>query len=425
MRVLVVGAGGREHALAWKIAASPLVEAVYAAPGNPGIARHARCLPIPVDAHEALVAAAERERIDFAVVGPEVPLVAGLADRIAARGITALGPSRAAAAIEGSKAFAKALMARHGIPTARFETFTDPAAARAFCRRLGAPVVVKADGLAAGKGVVVCTSLAEADDAIAGAMERRVFGAAGATVVVEERLEGDELSFFVLVSDTQVRPLAAARDHKPVFDDDRGPNTGGMGAYSPVEDVSAATEARIMDEIVTPTVRALAGEGAPYRGVLFVGLMLTKDGPRVIEFNCRWGDPECQALMVRADVDVVPLLLAAARGEALPPVPEWGKQAAVSVAVASGGYPGTYRTGLRIEGIEAAESVAGVQVFHAGTAAGPDGVVTAGGRVLTVTAAGVDLRAAIDRAYDAVDRLHFDGMHVRRDIGRRPLRRPL
>jgi phosphoribosylamine--glycine ligase len=423
VRVLLVGGGSREHALAWKIAASPLVDALFAAPGNPGIARHARCLPIGVDDADALVAAAERERIDFTVVGPEAPLVAGLADRFAARGLTALGPSRAAAAIEGSKTFAKALMARHGIPTARFETFTDPAAACAFCRRLGAPVVVKADGLTAGKGVTVCATLAEADQAIAACMERRAFGGAGATVVIEECLEGDELSFFALVSDEQARGLAAARDHKRVFDDDRGPNTGGMGAYSPVDDVDAATERLIMDEIVVPTVRALAREGAPYRGVLYAGLMLTAEGPKVIEFNCRFGDPECQALMVRTDVDIVPLLLAAARGAPLPPVPVWGKRAAVCVAVASGGYPGEYRTGLRIDGVSAAASVDGVQVFHAGTAERDGVLVTAGGRVLAVTAAAADLGTAVARAYEAVGRVRFDGMHYRRDIGRRPVRR--
>ncbi|MBI4637403.1 MAG: phosphoribosylamine--glycine ligase [Candidatus Rokubacteria bacterium] len=422
MKVLLVGGGGREHTLAWKIAQSPLVEVLYAAPGNPGIERHAKCLPLRADALDDLAAFAVAERVDLTVVGPEAPLVAGLADRLAAHGLVVFGPSARAAALEGSKAFAKDLMARHGVPTARFRVFDDPHAARRHCQALGAPLVVKADGLAAGKGAIVCRTLDEADDAVAACMERRVFGAAGARVIVEEFLRGEEVSFFALSNGRDAIPLAAAQDHKTVFDDDRGPNTGGMGAYSPVPRVDEAGERALMETIVRPTIRALAREGAPYRGVLFVGLMLTAEGPKVVEFNCRFGDPECQAILPRAQEDLVPLLAAAARGEDLPARTAWRPDAAVCVALASGGYPGEYRTGLPIEGIEAAESVPGVHVFHAGTARRDARLVTAGGRVLGVTAVAPEIRGAIAAAYAAIARIRFEGMHYRRDIGRKGLK---
>jgi len=420
MKVLLVGGGGREHALAWHIARSPLVDVLYAAPGNPGIARHARCLPTSVDDHEAIVRFAEAERIDLTIVGPEVPLVGGLWDRLAAHGLVALGPSAKAAMIEGSKAFAKALMSRHGIPTAAFATFDDAARARAYCRELGPPLVVKADGLAAGKGAIVCPTLAAADEAIALCMERRSFGVAGATVVIEEFLRGEEVSFFAVANGSDVVPLAVAQDHKTIFDDDRGPNTGGMGAYGPVARVDGMLTRRIMETIVTPTIRALGAEGAPYRGVLFVGLMLAADGPKVIEFNCRFGDPECQVILAAADGDVVPLLLAAARGERLPEPGGAGRHA-VCVTLASGGYPGPYPTGLPIDGIDAAEAREGVRVFHAGTAERNGKLVTAGGRVLGVTATAADLATAVARAYAAVGDVTFEGMHFRRDIGRKGL----
>jgi phosphoribosylamine--glycine ligase len=422
MKVLLVGGGGREHALAWRIASSPLVEVLHVAPGNPGIARHARCLPIRADDHEAIVDFAARERIDLTIVGPEVPLVAGLWDGLAARGLVALGPSAKAAAIEGSKAFAKDLMSRHGIPTAAFATFDDPGRARAYCRKLGLPVVVKADGLAAGKGAIVCQTRAQAEEAIALCMERRAFGPAGATVVIEEFLRGEEVSFFAVANGTDVVPLAVAQDHKTVFDEDRGPNTGGMGAYSPVGRVDAALARRIMETIVTPAIRALAAEGAPYRGVLFAGLMLTDEGPKVIEFNCRFGDPECQAILAAADADPLPLLLAAARGETLPAPRAAAGGHAVCVTLASGGYPGTYRTGVPIDGIDAAEARQGVRVFHAGTAERNGKLVTAGGRVLGVTATAADLGDAVARVYAAIADISFEGMHFRRDIGRRGLR---
>jgi phosphoribosylamine--glycine ligase len=422
MKVLLVGGGGREHALAWKISRSPVVEALFAAPGNPGIARHATCVDIGVDAHDDLVAFARRERIDLTVVGPEVPLVAGIADRFVAAGLTVFGPSARAAAIEGSKVFAKTLMGRAGIPTAKFATFDQPADARRFCREVGAPLVVKTDGLAAGKGAIVCRTLAEADTAIADCMERRVFGPSGGRVVVEEFMAGREVSFFVLANGNDAMPLAAAEDHKTIFDGDRGPNTGGMGCYSPVPAFDDAFEKRVMDTIVRPTLSALAREGAPYRGVLYAGLMLTSQGPKVVEFNCRFGDPECQALVVRAPGDLVPLFLAAARGEAWPAEPPWPSATSVCVCVASGGYPGSYATGLPIRGVEAAESMQDVQVFHAGTAMREGRLVTAGGRVLGVTAVADDLERARATAYAAVREISFDGMHYRTDIGRRGAR---
>ena len=419
MKILIVGGGGREHALVWKVAQSPLVDAVFAAPGNPGIARHAACVEIGVDAHDDLVGFARRERIDLTVVGPEMPLVAGLADKLVDAGLTVFGPSAHAAAIEGSKVFAKRLMSRAGVPTARFATFDQPADARRYCRDLGAPLVVKADGLAAGKGAIVCHTLEEADAAIAECMERRAFGLSGARIVIEEFMLGQEVSFFVLANGSDALPLAAAEDHKTVFDGDRGPNTGGMGCYSPVASFDEGVEKRVMETIVRPTLAELAREGAPYRGVLYVGLMLTADGPKVVEYNCRFGDPECQALVVRAPGDLVPLLLASARGDAWPPPVSWSARASVCVCLASGGYPGKYPTGLPIRGVDAAEAKHGVQVFHAGTTTRGGQLATAGGRVLGVTAAAETLERAIATAYAAIGEISFDGIHYRTDIGRR------
>ena len=418
MNVLLVGGGGREHALAWKLARSPRLTRLVAAPGNPGIGRHAECVALSVDDHDGLVRLAEKERPDLVVVGPEGPLVAGLADRLGAAGFAVFGPRASAAAIEGSKVFAKTLMARHGIPTARFDTFDDAARARRFARDLGAPLVVKTDGLAAGKGAIVCPTLAEADDAIGACLERREFGGSGARVVIEEFLVGEEVSFFALVSGRSAMALAAAQDHKSVFDGDRGPNTGGMGAFSPVTVFDAATQARVMTTLVRPTIAALADEGAPYSGVLFVQLMLTTDGPKIVEFNCRFGDPECQALLAPMDADLLPMLVAVAEGT-LPAPAAASSRAAVCVTLASGGYPGKYATGAPITGIEEAEAITGVEVFHAGTARRDGRLVTAGGRVLGVTAVGADLPRAIEAAYEAVGRIRFEGMHFRRDIGRR------
>jgi phosphoribosylamine---glycine ligase len=417
VNVLLVGGGGREHALAWKIAQSPRLTHLVAAPGNPGIARHATCASVGVDDFDGLLRLAERERIDLVVVGPEAPLVAGLADRLRDKGLAVFGPGARAAALEGSKAFAKELMSRQGIPTARYRAVTELEAGRGYCRELGAPLVVKADGLAAGKGAIVCRTLAEADDALARCLERREFGAAGATVVIEEFLLGEEASFFAICNGSTGVALAAAQDHKTVFDGDRGPNTGGMGAFTPVPSLDRATHERIMHTIVEPTLAAVARAAAPYRGVLFVGLMLTADGPKVIEYNARFGDPECQAIMAAMDGDLLPALAAAAHGEGLR-APAPSTRAAVAVVLASGGYPGTYQVGAPIEGVDAAEAT-GAVVFHAGTAQRDGRLVTAGGRVLGVTAVGDDLGSAVEAAYEAVGRIRFEGMHFRRDIGRR------
>jgi phosphoribosylamine--glycine ligase len=424
--VLLVGGGGREHALAWKIAQSPALDELIAAPGNPGIARHARCLPIKDDQVDALVAAARRERVDLVVIGPELPLSLGLADRLREAGLAVFGPGQAAARLESSKAFAKDLMARHGIPTARFGVFDAAAPARAYCRELGAPLVVKADGLAAGKGVMVCRTLAEAEQALAACFEAGAFGAAGRRVVVEEFMVGEEASFFALCDGRDVLPLAAAQDHKTIFDDDQGPNTGGMGAYSPAPIVDAAMAERVLATIVRPTFAGLAAEGMPYVGVLYVGLMIGAAGPRVVEFNARFGDPECQVILPRLEDDLLPLLDAAARGKGLPAEVRWRADTAVCVVLASGGYPGSYATGVPIEGLDQAGGLAGdvdVNVFHAGTARRDGRLVTAGGRVLGVQAAGAGPRAAIERAYAAAARVRFEGAQYRRDIGRRAVAR--
>ena len=421
--VLLIGGGGREHALAWKLAQSPGLGRLIAAPGNPGIAAHARCVPVKDTAIDGLVALALQERPDLVVVGPEMPLALGLADRMRAAGFAVFGGGAAAARLESSKAFAKDLMARHRIPTARFGTFREAVAARAFCREMGAPLVVKADGLAAGKGVLICRSLEEADAALAQCLEARAFGDSGLTVVVEEFLEGEEASFFALSDGTTVLPLGAAQDHKTVWDGDRGPNTGGMGAYSPAPVMDPAMEARVMAEIVRPTIAAMAAEGTPYTGALFVGLMITREGPKVIEFNCRFGDPECQVLMPRLDEDLLALLLAAATGKGLPPALSWSPRASVCVVMTSAGYPGSYETGKAITGLEVAGEQPDVTVFHAGTARSGGALVTAGGRVLGVQALGDDVAAAIRSAYAAVERIRFDGAHYRRDIGHHALRR--
>lgn len=424
MRVLLVGGGGREHALAWKIAQSPRLHRLVAAPGNPGIARHAECAAVRDNEIDDLVALAKRESADLVVVGPELPLSLGLADRLRQAGLAVFGPSQTAARLESSKAFSKDLMARYGIPTARFKIFQDAAAARRYCRELGVPLVVKADGLAAGKGAIVCRTLDEADGALRLFLEEGAFGAAGRTVVVEEFMEGEEASFFVVTDGTSALPFQAAQDHKTIFDGDRGPNTGGMGAYSPAPVMDAATDRRVMDEIVTPTIVAMAKEGAPYAGVLYVGLMITRQGPRVVEFNCRFGDPECQAILPRLDEDILPVFDAVARGRGLPASLRWRPESSVCVVLASRGYPATPKVGDPISGLDDAGALPGVNVFHAGTARRDRSLVTSGGRVLGVQALGPDIRSAIARAYEAVDRIRFDGMQLRRDIGQRALGRP-
>lgn len=416
MRVLVVGAGGREHALAWRLARDPAVQKLFVAPGNAGVAREAECVRVAPDDAAGMLAFVERERIDLTVVGPEGPLVAGLADRLAERGHPVFGPSSGAARLEGSKAWAKDLCERYGIPAAGGLSAGSMSEALGALDAFGPPYVVKADGLAAGKGVVITEERDEAVRALERALVEEEFGDAGSTVLVEEHLTGREVSAFALADGRTALPLAFAQDFKRVGDDDAGPNTGGMGAYSPVPFVDDATAERIRTDVVEPTIRAMADEGVPYRGVLYAGMMLTDAGPRVLEFNCRFGDPETQALMPRLASEPAALFLACARGELPSRRVDLRPGACVTVVLASGGYPGAYETGFEIEGLEAAERVGGATVFHSGTAERRGRVVTAGGRVLSVSATGSSIAEARDRAYDASGRVSFEGMRYRADI---------
>jgi phosphoribosylamine--glycine ligase len=420
MRALVVGSGGREHALAWKIARSPLVRALFAAPGNPGMAGLATPVPLAADDVAGIARWAKDNGIDLVVVGPEAPLCLGLADRLGEAGVLAFGPVAAAARIEGSKAFAKEVMAAARVPTADHAVFTEVAPALEWARRWDGRVVVKADGLAAGKGVTVCGDLAAAERALRASLVERVHGEAGARVVLEERMEGPEASCICLVDGERVRMLAAAQDHKRIFDGDRGPNTGGMGAFSPTPNVTPAIEAQVEREVVLPVLRELARRGHPFRGALYAGLMLTRTGPRVVEFNARFGDPETQPTLLRLASDLVPALVAAARGDLSAVHLEFDRRAAVGVVLAAEGYPGEPRKGDAISGLEGPFEE-GVQVFHAATARTPDGrIATAGGRVLSVCALGAGLDEAAARAYAAVGRISFRGMQYRKDIGKRP-----
>jgi phosphoribosylamine--glycine ligase len=422
VRILVVGSGGREHALCWAIAASPLCDKLYCAPGNPGIAEEAEPVPIGAMELDRLVAFARDAAIDLVVVGPEQPLVAGLVDRLEAAGIKAFGPRRNAAALEGSKGFAKDFCARHGIPTAAYRRFAELDAAVAHIRAAGAPIVVKADGLAAGKGVTVARTVDQAVAAVRDALVGGKFGASGASVVVEEFLEGEIASFFALVDGSAVLNLHSVQDHKAVGDGETGPNTGGMGAYAPVATMTAAMEARVMDAIVRPTVRAMAAEGAPYKGVLFAELMVCRDGPKLIEFNVRFGDPECQVMMMRLKSDLVPALLAACDGELANFDLRWHDHAALSVVLAAKGYPDSPQAGGVIRGLDRAAALPDVKVFHAGTKRDAAGtLVAAGGRVLNVTARAATVAAAQALAYRAVDLIDFPDGFCRRDIGWRAL----
>jgi phosphoribosylamine--glycine ligase len=420
MNVLVVGGGGREHALCWKIAASPLCDKIYCAPGNAGIAADAECVDIAADDSDRLVAFATDHAIDFVVIGPEGPLVAGLADRLAEGGIKAFGPSAAAAMLEGSKGFLKDLCASYGIPTADYGRFVDAGSAKSFVREAGAPIVVKADGLAAGKGVTIAKTVAEAEAVIEAIMVDRVLGPAGQALVIEELLVGEEVSFFALADGETVLPLAWAQDHKRAYDGDTGPNTGGMGAYSPAPNITRQIEAQVLSEIVRPTVRAMKELGHPYKGVLYAGLMLTDDGPKLLEYNVRFGDPECQVLCLRLMSDLLPALIATSDGVLSTLDLRWHDRPALTVVMATQGYPGPYRKGSRIGGLDAAAAIPDVVIFHAGTAAGPDGAILAnGGRVLNVTAMGATIAEARTRAYAAVDRIDWPEGYCRRDIGAR------
>jgi phosphoribosylamine--glycine ligase len=422
MRVLVIGSGGREHALCWAIAGSPLCDALYCAPGNPGIAQEAICVPIAATDVDAILTFAQKEKIDFVVVGPEAPLVAGLVDKCEAAGIAAFGPSAAAAALEGSKGFTKDLCAKYDIPTARYRRFTDADAAKAYARSEGAPIVVKTDGLAAGKGVTVAMSLAEAEAAIDDALVANRFGAAGAEVVIEEFLEGEEASFFVLSDGKHALPLASAQDHKRVFDGDKGPNTGGMGAYSPAPCVTPAIADEVMARIIRPTLDGMAKDGHPYKGVLYAGLMLTAKGPQLIEYNVRFGDPECQVLLPRLKSDLLPALLASRDGVLKDFDLRWHDEPALGIVFAAKGYPDDPQRGSEIRGLdEAAASDPTVQIFHAGTKRVGEKLVADGGRVLNIVGMGTTIEDARNRAYAVIERIDWPEGFYRRDIGWRAL----
>jgi phosphoribosylamine--glycine ligase len=416
LRVLVVGGGAREHALAWKLSRASGIEDLYAAPGNPGMAGIASCVPIAADATVELAEFASSLRIDLTVVGPELPLVLGIADEFARRGLLVVGPSRASAELEGSKVFTKEFCVRHGIPTARAKVVRDRDEAAAAVKDLKVPVVFKADGLAAGKGVQVCRGKDDVEAALARYFEERAFGAAGEKVLVEECLEGEEISFMVLADGTNVLPLASARDYKRLGDGDEGPNTGGMGSVSPAP-MESGLAARILRTIVHPTVAGLAAEGRPYRGVLYAGVMVTRQGPQLLEYNCRFGDPETQAVIPRLDGDLLPLLRAAAVGELGTLRANWKREATVCVVLAAEGYPGTPKRGDTIAGLGEALAQPGVLLFHGGTALQDGRLVTAGGRVLSVVGRGVTLDEAARTAYSAVAQVKFDGMQYRSDIG--------
>ncbi len=420
MNVLLIGSGGREHALAWKLAQSPRLGKLFAAPGNPGIAEHAQLVDLDPADHRAVVDFCRRNSIELVVVGPEAPLVDGLGDNLRTMGVAVFGPNRIPAQLEGSKGFTKDLCARHGIPTARYVKAGDKLAAEAALPDFGLPVVIKADGLAAGKGVIIAETAEEAQAAL-DMMFEGAFGGAGASVVIEQFLTGEEASFFAITDGTHVVPFGSAQDHKRVGDGDTGPNTGGMGAYSPASILTPALEAQVMEEIVRPTVRALAEEGTPYSGVLYAGLMLTADGPSLIEYNARFGDPECQVLMMRLESDLLELLYATAKGtlaEAEPP--RFSADAALTIVMAANGYPGTPETGGTIGGIE---TTGAAKVFQAGTTVRDGVLVASGGRVLNVTARGPDVRAARDAAYAAAGAIDFPTGFYRRDIGWREIER--
>ena len=422
MKVLVVGSGGREHALVWKIAQSPLVDKIYCAPGNAGTAGLAENVEIKADDINGLKTFAQKNKIGLTVVGPEVPLVAGIVDLFEKDGLKIFGPRQAAARIEGSKVFCKQIMAKYDIPTAQAGIFDKSAEAIAYINEMGAPIVVKADGLAAGKGVIVAQTKAEAIDAVKLIMEKKEFGAAGAHVVIEECLIGEEASIIAFTDGISIVPLASSQDHKRIFDHDEGPNTGGMGAYSPAPVVTDRLMAEIGVTILKPFVAGLRQEGIVYQGVLYAGIMVTKKGPLVLEWNARFGDPETQPILMRMKSDIVPIFQAVIDGKLDDRLIEWDERAAVCVVLAAGGYPGKYEKGVPIEGLEKIDQLEDVMVFHAGARGEGRGVVTAGGRVLGVTALGSSIKFAIEKAYRAVNLIHFKGMQYRKDIGKKALK---
>jgi phosphoribosylamine--glycine ligase len=423
MRVLVIGSGGREHALIWKLKQSPQVTQLFAAPGNAGIAELAECTDISASEVRRLADFAAKKDIDLTVVGPELPLTLGIVDEFEGRGLRIFGANQQAAILEGSKVFAKRLMKKYKIPTGFFQTFYCADDARRYIQDVGAPIVVKADGLASGKGAIVCQTVKEALDAVKRIMDDRAFGDAGEKIVVEEFLSGEEASFLAFTDGETVLPMASTQDHKAVFDDDKGPNTGGMGAYSPAPVVTEEVHRKIMDQIMTPTVRAMAAEGRPYRGVLYAGLMIKDGEPRLLEFNARFGDPEAQPLLMRMESDLFPILEAVVDRRLHEVEIRWRPEPAVCVVMVSGGYPGAHEKGTAISGLRTAARMKDVVVFHAGTAIAGGKVVTSGGRVLGVTALGSDISDAIARAYRAVEKIRWDGVHYRTDIGRKALGR--
>lgn len=422
MKVLVIGSGGREHALVWKLGQSRRVEKVYCAPGNAGICEKAECLPCDVKSVDSMIEAALRSQADLTVVGPEVPLSMGVVDEFNRRDMRIFGPTRVAAQLESSKSFAKGFMQRHRIPTAHYAICTNPQEVKDALGHFSAPIVVKADGLAAGKGVVIAKSKEEAASVANEMLSGKMLGGAGARVVFEEFVKGEELSFLVMSDGERVAPLVGAQDHKRIGDNDTGPNTGGMGAYSTKEIVDAQMRDWLLTHIARPTVQGMAEEGMPYKGILYCGLMMTAKGPVVLEFNCRFGDPETQPILMRMESDLVEAMEASIEGRVSDGDFRWTDDASVCVVLASGGYPGAYEQGKRISGLEEAAKVPGVEIFHAGTTRQGDDYYTAGGRVLGVTSRGKDLDDARSRAYMAAAKIHFDGMHMRNDIGARPLK---
>ena len=421
MKVLVVGGGGREHSLAWKIKQSPKVKQVFCAPGNAGIADVAECVDITVDDIEGLLKYAKKQKIDLTVVGPELPLTMGIVDVFQEEGMKIFGPDKKAAMLEGSKAFSKELMKQNGIPSAFFSTFTDPEDASRYIQEVGAPIVVKADGLCGGKGVIVCQTVEEALDAVNLILVNESFGDAGSKIVVEECLQGEEASYLVFTDGENIISMPSSQDHKQVLDGDKGPNTGGMGAYSPAPVVTEAMEEQILEEIMKPTIHAMAQEGHPYRGLLYAGVMIEEGRAKVLEFNCRFGDPEAQPLIIRMKSDIVPVLEAVAEGNLSNVELEWDPRATVCVVMAAKGYPRSYKKGLTISGLDKAGEIPDTVVFHAGTKKSGEKIVTDGGRVLGVTSLGETISQAVDRAYGAVECISWKGAHYRKDIGRKAL----
>lgn len=421
MNILLIGSGGREHALAWKLKQSPRCSKLYCAPGNAGIAEVAECVPIQVEDLEGIAKFVQAKKIDFVVVGPEVPLVLGLVDRLAEYKIPVFGPSKAAARLEGSKGFMKDICKKYGIPTAAYERFTDVTRAHNFIDMVGAPIVIKADGLAAGKGVVVAMTIEEAKDAASDMLSGNAFGQSGASVVIEEFLDGEEISYFVICDGEQILPLTTAQDHKRVGDGDTGPNTGGMGAYSPARLMTPKLEKEVLETIIKPTVHAMEAEGCPFVGVFFAGLMIVDGEPKLLEYNTRFGDPECQTLMLRLQSDLVEILLHAASGTLHMAKAEWSADPAICVVMAANGYPGAYAKGTSINNLGEAGQIENVQIFHAGTAIKDKQLISAGGRVLGVSAKGKTLEQAHAAAYQAVDLIDWPGGFCRRDIGWRAL----